>query len=74
LVTMARRISPPSACPNPNLSKSTSVVSERRTPAAQTAPAVTAKTKIRADKCKEPNTLGAEPPPPSVQLPGLEQL
>jgi hypothetical protein len=35
------------------------VVSERRTPAAQTAPAAAVKTKVRADKEREPNTLSA---------------
>jgi hypothetical protein len=64
LVTMARRISPPSAWPSPNLSKSTSVVSERRMPAAQTAPAATAKTKASADKGKAPNTLSTVLPHP----------
>jgi hypothetical protein len=68
---MARRISPPSAWPSPNLSKSTSVVSERRIPTAQTAPAATAKTKASANKGKESNTLSTEPPhpPPLTQHP-----
>src|SRR5687767_11451984 len=64
LVTTARRISPPSAWPSPNLSRSTSVVSERRMPATQTAPAASAKTKASADRGKEPNTLSIESPNP----------
>jgi hypothetical protein len=35
-------------------------VSERRMPAAQTAPAASAKTKASAERGKEPNTLSTE--------------